>query len=703
MAAMNAPQGPVDGTPIMGNGQRRPQPNMMEPRDQLNTYIFDYFVRNQHHRLARMMIECDLKMSLNPPQKSSPSGRNVNGVDAMDQDSKDDLPTPKIPPAQATDNSFLLDWWVQFWDIWGAAKNHPVKPVATQYIQHTRNLTQMQNEQRAQRMMMAGGMGGQYPAMMRMNGVDPNNLKRAAAMNNRNPNGNPMANMNQMKNPGMMSTQMQRDGSQMEMNGQRSQSPGSNDNGAPSPNKRPRVEGGMNAGNMPGAQFNEFNANAPNVQQKQIEVYAQSLVQQQRMALNNHAIAQGMNTGVQGSPMAQQGMEGQHEMFTGNPARGIPAGAPGAPQGNHALQDYQMQLMLLEQQNKKRLLMARQEQDNITAPHAQGGPGFPASMSPQGSRAGPSPNPADQMKKGTPRMGPQGLPGSPMPEGAMHQQRNSPAPAMPGAGFDPNGANIPPGMHPQYGFPGQMPQGPMMGRPPSSHPGNFAGGQMNPQQMEAMQRNGAMPNGVWRGPQVQPGMMPNPQMGPMGNNPNPQQRSQMPPPPAPPTGEQQPRAQEPSPSQPAQAPPTPSQGNKAAPKKKATKDSKKPANKKGANTGATPAASGAEEPPTPSTPITPHPHKTFGQNGQQQQPSQPPAQQQPPAAPQQQQAMDINGPPFGNIGDDSNFGDISLGFGDDSALENFDFDSFLHVGDDSNGLGGFGGDFGFEVEAGGDQ
>jgi hypothetical protein len=34
--------------------------------------------------------------------------------------------------------------------------------------------------------------------------------------------------------------------------------------------------------------------------------------------------------------------------------------------GNHALQDYQMQLMLLEQQNKKRLMMARQEQDNLT-------------------------------------------------------------------------------------------------------------------------------------------------------------------------------------------------------------------------------------------------------------------------------------------------------------------------------------------------
>lgn len=33
--------------------------------------------------------------------------------------------------------------------------------------------------------------------------------------------------------------------------------------------------------------------------------------------------------------------------------------------GHHALQDYQMQLMLLEQQNKKRLMMARQQQDDL--------------------------------------------------------------------------------------------------------------------------------------------------------------------------------------------------------------------------------------------------------------------------------------------------------------------------------------------------
>jgi hypothetical protein len=42
---------------------------------------------------------------------------------------------------------------------------------------------------------------------------------------------------------------------------------------------------------------------------------------------------------------------------------------------NHALQDYQIQLMLLEQQNKKRLMKARLEQDNMArvAPASPGG------------------------------------------------------------------------------------------------------------------------------------------------------------------------------------------------------------------------------------------------------------------------------------------------------------------------------------------
>ncbi|KAF2471069.1 uncharacterized protein BDR25DRAFT_30093 [Lindgomyces ingoldianus] len=722
MAGMNAAMGPVDGTPVMSSMQR-PGGRPDDPRTNLNTYIYDYFMRNNYGRLAKAMLECDLKMNLAPHTKPSPSGRNMNGMDSMDPDVKDDLPQPKIPDGQSADNSFLLDWWCQFWDIYRAARDKNGSKAQHQYIGHTRQLAHIQNQQRDQRMQMNG-----YQNMMRAgipNGVPVNDLKRAAAMNNRNPsNPNQMANMNQMKSQ-MMSAQMQRDGSGMDMNGQRPQSPGSTEN-APSPNKRPRVEGnnfngqqmgvarsqgmqqqpmgatsaaqanqmllagGMNSG------FNEFAPQAQNVQQKSIEVYTHSLVQQQRIALNNRAMAQGMNSGVQGSPMTQPGLDGQQEIFAGNMVRpGMPAGAPGQPgQGNHALQDYQMQLMLLEQQNKKRLLMARQEQDNMSAgPHGQppvGAPGFPPSMSPQGSRAGPSPNPNDQIKRGTPKMNQPGLPGSPMGDASMQQNRNSPAPNM-------NFEQMPPGMPPQFYNP-QMPQNPMM-RPPSSHPGGNFNGQQLTQQMEQMRHNGAMQNGAWRGPPQ--GMMQNQgqQLGPM-NTPQ-QQRNPMPPPPAPPAGEQ-PRAQEPSPSQPAQAPPTPSQTNKANPKKKPTKDNKKPAKSKAANTGATPAASGEEPPPTPtpSTPITPmHPKSFTGQNGQP--PAQPQAQP-PPAAPAPQQQQPVE--PFGNIsGEPDDFG-ILNGFDGSDALENFDFDSFLHVGDDNGAFSSLGGDFGFGdgVEAGGE-
>jgi len=661
MAAMNANNGSVDNTPIMGN-MAHPKRMGTDPTEKLNTYIYDYFLRNKHLDLARAMLNCDLKMLT---EKGSPSNR-TNGVDSIDQ--IEDLPLPQLPPGMVADNSFLLDWWVQFWDIYMASKpRNTASKNANQYLNHNRNLGHLQNEQRNQRMMMNSTMNAQYQ-MMR-NGAMANgtqtDLKRAAAMNNNRPAGNPMAGMQPMKNPNMMAANMQRDGSGMDMNGQRPQSPGSNEN-APSPNKRPRVDGGMNAGNMPNNQFNEFMPQGPGAQQKNIE---------------------GMNSGIQGSPMAQPGLDGQENMFAGNGPRpnNVPPNPPGAPQqgGNHALQDYQMQLMLLEQQNKKRLLMARQEQDNQSGHPQQGvmgGPGFGAAMSPQGSRAGgPSPNPSDQMKRGTPKLGQQALPGSPMPEGVMGQQRGSPAPNL---NFDP--ALAPPGMPPQF-YP-QMPQNNPMGmRPPSSHPQppNFNGQQITPAQMEAM-RNGQMQQqngGVWRGA-PQPGMMQGGQQmgGPMGQNP---QQRQMPPPPAP-TNEQ-PRP-EPSPSVSNQAPPTPSQTNKANPKKKPTKETK-PANKKGANTGSTPATTNGEEPPTPTSstpvaPITPVHKQSFnqGQNGQQQQPVQP----QPPA----DQPMDNGGPPFGNIDNDPNGFDLGLNFGDDNgALENFDFDSFLHTGNDNDAFG----------------
>ncbi|KAH6614246.1 hypothetical protein C7974DRAFT_380593 [Boeremia exigua] len=214
------------------------------------------------------------------------------------------------------------------------------------------------------------------------------------------------------------------------------------------------------------------------------------------------------------------------------------------------------------------------------------------------------------------------------------QQRASPAPNM---NFpDPNLA--PPGMPPPF-YP-QMPNNPMM-RPPSSQPGaNFNGQQqMTPQQMEAMsndQMNDHM-NGLWRGP---------PQSG-------------MP---------QQPLAM----------------GGPVSLKKKATRDNKiaiqKPAPKKEPNARTTPAPSASEgvPTPTPSTPITPMHAKSFNPNGQ---PQQAPlrAQHQPQQPPQQQQPI-RNDTPFSNLA--ANDVDIGVKFGDidaETALDNFDFDSFLHV------------------------
>jgi hypothetical protein len=84
--------------------------------------------------------------------------------------------------------------------------------------------------------------------------------------------------------------------------------------------------------------------------------------------------------------------------------------------------------------------------------------------------------------------------------------------------------------------------------------------------------------------------------------------------------------------------------------------------------------------------------------------------------------MDNNQPPFGNTLDGTDVSlmpepsaitytnalkpggfDLGLGFGDETALENFDFDSFLQ-NPNEDGFGALGGDFDFHsvTEVGGD-
>ena len=367
------------------------------------------------------------------------------------------------------------------------------------------------------------------------------------------------------------------------------------------------INNGINPGNLSDSQFASFQNQNPSVQQKSIQVYAQNISKHQRDGMKN---AGGMSDG--GSPIMGAGMDlsNPDNFFAANPGAAqqmrnagmLPNGQPNSNGSNHALQDYQMQLMLLEQQNKKRLLMARQEQDTNVRPEGQ--PGMPGQagfgapgMSPQGSRGGPSPQPGDPARRGTPKLVQPGMPGSPMPDGRM---TGSPA-VM-------NFNNLDPAMYGQVN--GRMQP------PPSSNPA-FNGGQIPPQQMEAMQRAQAgnrMPNGQWQqGPQGQAPMMQQGQPGQPAQIGTPQQRTDMPPPQGVPAA----ATANGRPGSPAAAPPTPQTTNKANPKTKKDPKAKKPAKKNStASVAATPAAEGENPPatPTPSTPITPQHQHSFAKN-----------------------------------------------------------------------------------------
>ncbi|KAL6713948.1 hypothetical protein ACLMJK_008442 [Lecanora helva] len=649
MAGLNAGNPAFGNMPMPPNGPNggmRISDERIEETNyegKLNMLIYGYLCHKGQYEAARAFKNSGM------PFDPAIGENDVNGVDeSMHTDSKDNI--DKNRPDDLPDvnkqydgqgGTFLLSWFAIFWDIYFAQrKDKRASNNSMQFIQQSQQqarLRQDQHQRMFQNQPMMGNMGNmQDLQMMRFqNGLQNDNLRQRALQNTRM---HPTPQQIQQMRVATMG-QARRDGA-LDMNGQRPRTPSAGDH-APSPSKRQRMDGvqfdgsqmmpngrghpqgmppgmmgggdvqalnannllmtnGINPGNLSDTQFASFQQQNQAVQQKSIQVYAQNLAKNQRQ--QSMSLVGGISD--QGSPIMDPGMGdiGNPEFYgANNPAAmqmrgGAPANVPnGGAGGNHALQDYQMQLMLLEQQNKKRLLMARQEQDMGGRPDGQpgmpGGPNFVQGMSP-GSRGGPSPGPNDT-KRGTPKMNQVGLPGggSPMPDGSM---RGSPA-AM---NFNP----MNPDMY------GQM-NGNNMRPPPSSNPG-FTGQQLNPQQMEQFARQQAagrgMPNG-WQPSQGQPPMMgqPQPQQpAPMGT---PQTRNnEMPPPQAVPNSATNGRPTSPS------APPTPQPGNKAAPKGKKEpsnrkRDQKPPKKNSMASVGATPAASEAEtaNPPTTPTPATP--------------------------------------------------------------------------------------------------
>lgn len=131
------------------NGAQRNVPDQgeMDFKTKLNTYIYDYFLKNEQYDLARMLHNST--MPLNTAKGGG--SRRPNGLDenSMDTDSKDDidtkkphdLPRPSEVPTLTGENSFLLDWFTLFWEIFWAPRQSgrgKVSAAALSFMDHTR-------------------------------------------------------------------------------------------------------------------------------------------------------------------------------------------------------------------------------------------------------------------------------------------------------------------------------------------------------------------------------------------------------------------------------------------------------------------------------------------------------------------------------------------------------------------------------------
>jgi hypothetical protein len=160
MAGMNlGAAGPVGGGTLMMMNNGNPShaassssssSSHSDLKRRLDTYIYDYFLKNGHHEHARALYRDDsIKLNTHPHTKPSPSRRRdaeMNGIDenAMDTDSKDevnkipdDLPKPDVP--DNAQSGFLYDWFGMFNDIYGASRNKKPDDAspAAQYLQQT--------------------------------------------------------------------------------------------------------------------------------------------------------------------------------------------------------------------------------------------------------------------------------------------------------------------------------------------------------------------------------------------------------------------------------------------------------------------------------------------------------------------------------------------------------------------------------------
>jgi hypothetical protein len=184
----------------MQQGQRSDNNN----RTVLNTYIYEYFLREGLYPCAREMLRNNLSLNVDKNGQRDENGNllgNGVGEDPMDTDSKEadmkrgqDLPNPNIPPLGG-DSCFLYEWFCLFWDMMSAQRQkQPMHQQVGQYVNHQQQQSRMRQNQQQEllrSMRPDGSMSFQNPMVrnmpngMQMNAKQPN-LARTAMANNQN-------------------------------------------------------------------------------------------------------------------------------------------------------------------------------------------------------------------------------------------------------------------------------------------------------------------------------------------------------------------------------------------------------------------------------------------------------------------------------------------------------------------------------------
>ena len=150
MGGMNPMGGPVGGVmPMNAVGGVRPPmpPNDNQQRSVLNTYIYEYFIRNGMFDCARALLKSEQPIKVvneSPGSRRRDENGNGAGDEAADGDSKDDLdlkrpddlPAPDVP-RECPESCFLYEWWCLFWDMFNAQRGIDNGRNVMQYVAHT--------------------------------------------------------------------------------------------------------------------------------------------------------------------------------------------------------------------------------------------------------------------------------------------------------------------------------------------------------------------------------------------------------------------------------------------------------------------------------------------------------------------------------------------------------------------------------------